>query len=101
MPLPQPGADDRVGEAEAVADDGGLLRVAVQASLDRDRYLGRRDAALDRLDHELGRVELLLTQDQLRQHSRTDGAVAVGAVAHLRAGDEGDETIEEDDAELT
>jgi AraC family transcriptional regulator, regulatory protein of adaptative response / DNA-3-methyladenine glycosylase II len=27
--LAQPGPDDRVGEAEAVADDGGLLRVAV------------------------------------------------------------------------
>src|ERR1043166_7593830 len=96
----EPGADDGVGEAEAVADDGGLLGVAVEALLDRDRDLPGGDAALDRLDHELGGVELLLAQDQLRQDGGADGAVAVGAVGDVGAGDQGDEAIEEDNAEL-
>src|SRR5258708_19736475 len=58
------------------------------------------DAALDRLDHELGGVELLLAQHKLGQHGGADGAVAVGAVADLGAGDEGDEAVEEDDSPL-
>ena len=85
--LPQPGPDDRVGEADAVAEDRRLLRVAVEALFDRDRDLLGGDAALDRLDHELGGVELLLAQDQLREDGGADGAVAVGAVGDVGAGD--------------
>ena len=40
--------------------------------LDRDRDLLGGDAALDRLDHELGGVELLLAQNQLRQDGGAD-----------------------------
>ena len=68
--------------------------------LDGDRDLLRRDAALDRLDHELGGVELLLAQDELGEDRGADGSVAVGAVGDVGAGDEGDEAVEEDDAEL-
>ena len=85
--LPEPGADDRVGEADAVADDGGLLRVAVQPLLDGDRHLLGGDAALDRLDHELRGVELLLAQDQLGEDRGAHGAVAVGAVGDVGPGD--------------
>src|SRR5207342_652915 len=98
--LPQPGADDGVGEAHAIAEDSGLLGMTVQAALHSYGDLFSWNAALDRLDHELGGVELLLTEDQLREHGRADGPVAVGAVADLGAGDEGDEAVEEDDAEL-
>jgi hypothetical protein len=35
---------------------------------DGDRHLLGRDAALDRLDQELGGVELLLAQDELGQN---------------------------------
>lgn len=42
----KPGADDGVGEAHSVAEDGGLLRVAVQALFDRDRDLDRGHARL-------------------------------------------------------
>ena len=72
----------------------------MEALFDRDRDLLGGDPALDRLDHELGGVELLLAQDQLGEDGGADGAVAVGAVGDVGAGDEGDETVEEDDAEL-
>ena len=62
--LPQPGPDDRVREPEAVADHGRLLRVAVQALRHCHGVLPRGHAALDRLDHELRRVELLLAQHE-------------------------------------
>ena len=62
--------------------------------------LGRGNAALDRFDHELGRVELLLAQHELREHRRPHGAVAVRAVRHLRARDQRHEAVEEDDPHL-
>src|ERR1700744_6561977 len=99
--LAEPGADDGVGEAEAVAHHGGLLRVAVEALFDRDRDLFGGDAALDRLDHELGGVELLLAEDELGEDRGADGAIAVRAVGNVGAGDEADHPVEEDDAELT
>ena len=77
-----------LAKPSAVADDRGLLRVAVEALLDRDRHLLGGDAALDRLDHELGGVELLLAQDELGEDGGADRAVAVGAVGDLGAGDE-------------
>src|SRR4051812_41520799 len=96
----QPGADDRVGKAHPVAEDSRLLRMAVEALLNGDRDLLGGDAALDRLDHELGGVELLLAQDELGEDGGADGAVAVGAVADVGTGDEGGEAVGEEDAGL-
>src|SRR5437764_4057616 len=98
--LAEPGAEDRVREAEAVADDRGLLGFPVQPAVDCDRNFDRWDAPLDGLDDELRGVELLLAQDELRQHARTNSAVAVRAVGDVRAGHERHETVEERDAEL-
>ena len=72
----------------------------MQAAGDGHRHLLGGHAALDRLDHELGGVELLLAQDELRQHAGSHRAVAVRAVADLGPRDERDEAVEEDDAEL-
>src|SRR5260221_5229272 len=96
----KPGANDRVGESKPVADDGGLLGVPVQALFDGDRDLLGGDAALDRLHHELGGVELLLAQNELGQDGGANGTVAVGAVGDVGAGDEGDAAVVENDARL-
>lgn len=59
-PLPQPGPNNRIREAEPVAHDRRLLGVPVQTLDDGHRNFLGRNAAFDRLDHELGRMELLL-----------------------------------------
>src|SRR4029079_7225629 len=98
--LPEPGPNDRVREADAVADDGGLLRMTVPAVRNRHRHLLGGDTALDRLDQELRGVELLLAQDELGQDVAAHRSVPIRAVADLGAGDEGDHPVEEHDPEL-
>src|SRR5829696_410572 len=98
--LPEPGARDRVGKAESVADHRRLLRVAVQPLVDGYRQLAGRNAPFDRLDQELRGVELLLAQDELRQDRGPYRPIAVGAVRDPGSGDQRNEPIEENDAEL-
>src|SRR4249919_235562 len=95
--LPQPGPDDRVRESNPVTEDRWLLGVTVKPLFHGYRNLLGRNPPLDRLDHELGGVELLLAQDQLGEDGGADGAVAVGAVGDVGAGDGGDDPVEEDD----
>ena len=84
----------RSGTRPASSSGRAAARTTVTGTLPRGH------AALDRLDHELRGVELLLAQHELRQHAGAHRAVAVRAVADLGARDERHEAVEEHDAHL-
>src|SRR3954468_4087765 len=72
-----PRAQDRAGEPKPVAQGLRLLRLPVTAPRDRHRHLERSHPAGDRLDQQLGGVELLLAQVELGERVGADRAEAV------------------------
>src|SRR5258708_4533688 len=90
-PGPQPGEDDRASESEAVAQRARLLRHTMGAARDGDGHLDDPESASERLDQELGGVELLLPELERLEDLGAHRAVAVRAVGDLGAGQERDE----------
>src|SRR6185436_5248064 len=84
----QPGLNDDLGEAPAVAEGGGLLRLSARPRDDRHRNLDHARAMPERLDQDLARPELVLLEDEALEELRAGGPEAAGGVGDPPAGED-------------